>query len=1118
MKPSKYNICLPYDDRFVIFNGVTKRFFLVSSQNKKAFLQILSTPDEYKEQYAPFLQRMAKEGFIIEDDVDELEVVKQQYHDLTHDNSYKLMILPTYACNVSCWYCTQNHRNMQLSDDDVERVKKHIAYYLPYNGIKRLQLAWFGGEPLLSFHRIEEIASFAKAFCQKHSISYHNTITTNGTLLSRRILEKMKDLDFTFFQITVDGTKNEHDKVKVIKGKSAYEMTLRNICLISEILPDAEICLRYNYTTDNLEPDAFIMDLEHYLPESVRKRIDLSIMKVWQEDEKNIDGQELETLVTSASDALFNVSVGQGFYPCYVDNIHFNSVFPNGRIGKCDNLDPDSAQGHLAETGEIVWDKEIPAMQFTVFDDHESECLSCQYLPICNGPCPKERDQACLRKEHLKCRFQDADRLWNQDILYYCRRFLHLLLLIIIPYIVYAQTDSTKVAMKDSIYKSVDLKEVTVQASNLLHRGDKDIWLITDEMRKNTFDTFSLIAKIPGMYYDKKLKSLFYNNRDNVLLLIDGKEKTNSYIGQLANLRFKKIEVTEHPRGRYSDYYAVINVITKDNWEGHEIDAESYTIMKPVSDYDQFFTYTHQDLSYTYARPGLNVAAHYDYTHRNEHKYSTLYKRNNNLEMHSIEEGKPTDIRFYNIHNSWIDADFDISKYHSISAKFVYRTANDDTRKEYLMSSNQPGGKIFRRISDTETLLHTYIASLFYRGMIGKTRLYSDFTYNRQNSKPVYAYSESTGYETTNESSNYRSFTQFRFDTSTQFSDGLSLNAGYLNYNRWSDIRQNGVTTNSGMYRNRLYAVANTNILPNFRWQASGAIEWFRSTANGISDSNSMLWEAGTSLRYNFNDGKNELSLRYQTQTSYPQVYQTNAVEVRIDSLLVMRGNPLLKPTTLHDLSLECKIGIVRLEASIEYCKNYISPVYKRQEDGYLLTYDNIGQRNCLLGIFVYKNFNLSETKNLILCAHAEQHFSKLNGGSSSSNLSFQTGGFYADYSCGSWGVSFGLDKRCTYQLSANTEANKGDDWWTFSVRRSFLKDRLNVDVSYVLPVKLGITRNRYEWTNTPYYENRYQYDYYASQRHTVDLTVTYKFAKGHQVRKKNNRHKEENEDFILNE
>ena len=128
MKPSKYNICLPYNDRFVIFNGITKRFFLVSSQNKEVFLQILSTPDEFKEQYAPFLQRMAKEGFIIEDSIDELEVIKQQYVDITHDSCYKLMILPTYACNVSCWYCTQNHRNMQLSDDDVERVKK--AYRL----------------------------------------------------------------------------------------------------------------------------------------------------------------------------------------------------------------------------------------------------------------------------------------------------------------------------------------------------------------------------------------------------------------------------------------------------------------------------------------------------------------------------------------------------------------------------------------------------------------------------------------------------------------------------------------------------------------------------------------------------------------------------------------------------------------------------------------------------------------------------------------------------------------------------------------------------------------------------------------------------------------------------
>lgn len=31
MKASKYNICIPYKEGYAIFNGVTKRFFLVSS-------------------------------------------------------------------------------------------------------------------------------------------------------------------------------------------------------------------------------------------------------------------------------------------------------------------------------------------------------------------------------------------------------------------------------------------------------------------------------------------------------------------------------------------------------------------------------------------------------------------------------------------------------------------------------------------------------------------------------------------------------------------------------------------------------------------------------------------------------------------------------------------------------------------------------------------------------------------------------------------------------------------------------------------------------------------------------------------------------------------------------
>lgn len=529
MKPSKYNICLPFDDKFVIFNGVTKRFFPVSTQNKDAFLQILASPDNYQNQYATFLKRMADEGFIIEDEIDELEVIRQQYESMNHSSTYKLMILPTYTCNVSCWYCTQKHRNMQLSDDDVKKIKAHIEYYLTHNDIKRLQLSWFGGEPLLNFHRVEEIANYAQLFCAEHNISYHNTITTNGTLLNRQILEKMKNLKFTFFQITVDGTKEEHDKVKVIKGKSAYEMTLRNVCLIKEMLPEAEICLRYNYTTKNLKSEGFIKDLNNMIPENVRENVRLSFIKVWQEDAGRIDNQELASLVSKASDSHFHVKVGQSFSTCYVDHQHFNCIFPNGRIGKCDNMDPEQAQGRITDTGKIIWDKDIAAKDFTIFSDQTPECLLCKHLPICYGPCPKEREEAFIKGEHLRCRFINADRLWNQNILYYCRRFLYLLLLLIIPNIAFAQKDSTKVAAKDSIYKNVNLRNLVVTGKNVTHYPDKDVWLITDSLRKETFSVNELTAKLPGFIYDPFKRTTTYQGSSNILFLLDGKEKRANY-------------------------------------------------------------------------------------------------------------------------------------------------------------------------------------------------------------------------------------------------------------------------------------------------------------------------------------------------------------------------------------------------------------------------------------------------------------------------------------------------------------------------------------------------------------------------------------------------------------
>lgn len=424
MKPSKYNICLPYDDRFVIFNGVTKRFFLVSSQNKDAFLQILASPDNYQDQYAPFLKRMADEGFIIGNAVNELEIIKHQYQTKNQSETYQLMILPTYSCNVSCWYCTQHHENIWLTDIDVEKIKRHISFYIEKHHLKGIHLSWFGGEPLMGFKYIKNITSYTKEYCQKQHLEYENTITTNGILLNKEILEIMKEHNFSFFQITIDGTKEEHDKTKITKGKSAYEIVLNNICSITKTLPNAEICLRYNYTKKNLNPQDIIYDLNTYLPENVRKHIRLSIMKVWQQDEKEISREMINQLIDLAENSGYRTSVGGGFDTCYVDNTHFNCIYPNGKVDKCDNSNMKACRGHIEDNGDLIWDTNVIFKEHTIFSTANNECVRCRFLPVCYGPCPKERDKMAIAHS-LYCRFQDKERLWQDRLYFYCKTTMY---------------------------------------------------------------------------------------------------------------------------------------------------------------------------------------------------------------------------------------------------------------------------------------------------------------------------------------------------------------------------------------------------------------------------------------------------------------------------------------------------------------------------------------------------------------------------------------------------------------------------------------------------------------------------------------------------------------------
>lgn len=422
MKPSKYNYYISQETgKLLIFNGRTKRFFEVSSQNANAFKDILGHPSgDNFEKYKAFLIRMRNEGFVLDDEVDEQALMEDLYERMRAPHSYMLLVYTTFQCNLRCWYCIQKHQDTYMSKEVAEKVKLHISKYLIKNHIHDFHLSWFGGEPLLAYDIIVEVTKFAKDFCEKNKIRFTSGITSNGLLLTEERIKVFRSLDLTAFQITIDGDRNLHNKVKRLEGESAFDITLNNVKSVLEIMPESNCNLRINYT-DKVDVDKVMKEVNEIIPHNLHGHLRITPRKVWQIAEEKIPKDTEEKFRSTIKRDDFLVDC-QSMGLCYVANRHFYTIFPDGSVTKCDNDDIKEAQGFLDDKGNIVLSMNNLLEKFSLMGEH-SECANCKYLPICWGPCPKTIEQMLQTSGKVSCYHKDLDRHIHRYIEDYVSNF-----------------------------------------------------------------------------------------------------------------------------------------------------------------------------------------------------------------------------------------------------------------------------------------------------------------------------------------------------------------------------------------------------------------------------------------------------------------------------------------------------------------------------------------------------------------------------------------------------------------------------------------------------------------------------------------------------------------------
>ncbi|ACX73500.1 Radical SAM domain protein [Methanocaldococcus vulcanius M7] len=123
----------------------------------------------------------------------------------------------TYRCNLRCKHCYAN-AGRPLEDELTTEEAEKVIDILGDAGV--VAIAFSGGEPLMRKDIFKLIDKVKEKDMQV-------SIATNGTLLTKENVKKLKEHKVDFIQISLDGTKETHEKFRGIKG--IYEKTISGI-------------------------------------------------------------------------------------------------------------------------------------------------------------------------------------------------------------------------------------------------------------------------------------------------------------------------------------------------------------------------------------------------------------------------------------------------------------------------------------------------------------------------------------------------------------------------------------------------------------------------------------------------------------------------------------------------------------------------------------------------------------------------------------------------------------------------------------------------------------------------------------------------------------------------
>lgn len=345
------------------------------------------------------LETISNLGFF--DSSDEInESIKVHYE---AENRLIISLETSLSCNLKCPYCYQQKSIRKKENIDKSYLSELIGYIKRVYSISSyntLYLKILGGEPTLSWHRIDYLIEELSCFCNLQQIKLNLIIETNGTNIS-----DLLNINGNFStKIIVPLThKAIHDKYRIFHNKAgSYDLIIRNLNKISELRRDIEIVIRHNTDYDNyIMFEEFVKDLKskvtftpkislHYtfgFNDGYTNRLKHEDYIRWMSDDAISILAENECIILNAPGLYRN--------KCQHSSKYSIKLFSDGTVGACATsfyLRNNPLITNLVdeiEKNSSCWN----GAKHNYLKD-KSNCFSCSSFFLCGGyhylPCGKE--------------------------------------------------------------------------------------------------------------------------------------------------------------------------------------------------------------------------------------------------------------------------------------------------------------------------------------------------------------------------------------------------------------------------------------------------------------------------------------------------------------------------------------------------------------------------------------------------------------------------------------------------------------------------------------------------------------------------------------------------------